>query len=219
MPLRIEYVSPSASFYYNESLKSVKGQTGGGTVGGLPVFEGGHGVLESDQIGQGFWSSFLLPGIKAVGKQLLTTGSEIVKDKLQNPGTKLGAASKRRFIEGGRTLLDKGCKQADSYLEAQQSGSGCSLAKKRRVSVKRRGKTSNKRRTRAKVRKTRKRSKRRRKKTINKKAGKKRKGRKRKAVKRKYKKNKINTKNRKKGVTKRARRKKGKDSDLENLFY
>jgi hypothetical protein len=133
MAPRIEYVSPSAAYYYSESLKSVRGQTGGATVGGLPVFEGSHGILESEQAGEGFWSDFILPGVKAIGKQLLSTGGEIIKDKIQNPGTKLGAAAKRRFIEGGQSLLDKGCKTADSYLE-EQKGSGC--IKRRRISKK-----------------------------------------------------------------------------------
>jgi hypothetical protein len=150
MAPRVEYVSPSAAYYYSESLRSVRGQTGGATVGGLPVFEGSHGILESEQFGEGFWSDFILPGVKAIGKQLLSTGGEIIKDKIQNPGTKLGAAAKRRFIEGGQSLLDKGCKTADSYLE-EQKGSGCikrrrisKKRKRRRKPVKRRSKKGNK---------------------------------------------------------------------------
>ena len=134
MGFRIEYRAPTVQFYINDLLSKNNQQTGSGIVGGLPVFASSHGILD-DQFGEGFFSDFILPGLKAIGKQLFSTGTQIIADKIRNPGAKTSTIAKRRLVEGGQSLLDKGYKRGTSFLQ-EQFGSGCSLAKRRKVTRK-----------------------------------------------------------------------------------
>jgi hypothetical protein len=212
MPIvRVEYRAPSVDFYYNDSLQKIQNQIGSGTVGGLPVFAASHGILES-QTGEGFWSDVLWPGIKAIGKQILGTGSQIVVDKIRNPERKLGQIAKRRLVEGGQSLLDKGYKKASSYLE-EQSGSGCSLAKKFKMSKRRKSKSRRRKATKTSTKR----------KKIKVKKRKRVYRRKKKTNKRKVKRGRVTKRQRqsrrRRGSSKKRKGSKLSKANLEELFY
>jgi len=229
MGLRIEYRAPSVQFYLDDLLSRNSQQTGSGVVGGLPVFASSHGILE-DQLGEGFFSDWLLPGLKAIGKQLFSTGAQIISDKIRNPGTKTSTIAKRRLVEGGQSLLDKGYKKGTSFLQ-EQFGSGCSLSKRPRITRSKRKKSAKRRRKNRKpkgskktVRKQRKRVYKRKKKT-NKTGVKKGRVTKKKKPRRKYRKRGSvvsNVKRKRKNTNKRGvvRGFTGRGTeDLDSLFY
>ena len=134
MAPRAEYHSPSMQFYAALLTKETNGQVGYGLiVGGLPVYAGSHGIL--DQNGEGFLDQWLFPALKAIGRQFLSTGSQIIADKLKNPSRKTSGIALKRGAEGAQSLVDRGYKKVSSFLQ-EQSGSGCSFGKRRKFSVK-----------------------------------------------------------------------------------
>src|SRR5579859_4734338 len=168
----------------------------GTTFAGLPVFSAHH---PSFQDGGAWYSPFInffkKPLVKKFGKklgrQLLSTGGDILSDVVaKGPETgmaELGNIAKRRFAEGGANLLNFGADTLRNY----QSGSGCikraRMRKKRRKpgrrKTKKQYKTVRKGRIRKKKRKVKRRKRRKRvTRVIKKSKTKRRRGRKRKAL-------------------------------------
>lgn len=88
---------------------------------------------------------FAQRGVKALGKQALSTGMDIASDVLE--GENLGESARRRGIEAGKALLEKAKrKQSGRGLGRRNIPRTLSPIKRRRVSSKKRTARAKKRR-------------------------------------------------------------------------